>query len=99
MRRRTSLCYSKDMVLHSVLIHGDKLTHPAEKVLPLDGITLTEQQVNGVSRRSSSGPHGEVLPHGVELRRSSNAEVLTDQHMRGETGREARCEGLGWMRD
>ena len=32
-------------------------------------------------------------PHGVELRRSSNAEVLTDQHMRGES--EARREGLG----
>ena len=39
--------YIQAPTLHSVLIHGDKLTHPCRK--PLKGITLTEQQVNGVS--------------------------------------------------
>ena len=85
-REKGPLCYSEDTVLHSLLNHGDKPTHPCGN--PLEGITISESNKSTVCH---GGPHQVLMErssHGVELRRSSNAEVLTDQYMRGETGRE-----------
>ena len=60
------------MVLHSVLIHSDKpiLHSPAENRWR---ISSTEQQVNGVSRRSSirssrRGPQGSSLTEHIGCR-------------------------------
>ena len=83
---------------HSCFAHCVDSRRPIGK--PLQGIFLTEGcHVSATGQRCvtkvliRSSRRG---PPGVELRRSSNAEALTDQHMRGETGREARREGLGW---